>query len=311
MKKIKIKIIDLFECLGMNEIQEYLNTEDIFILTPDKQYERLIGFVKKEAELIKVYYKNGVTLVCSDQHIFLTSEGLKYAVDATDTLFWGEPVEIDRIVFLGNGIAYDISLPEPHLYMQPNGIVHHNTFLSLYRSLEEVLTRDNPFKEVVIVRSIVPTRDIGFLPGSLEEKQEIYELPYKEICTTLFNNKDAWDRLKEQGYARFLSTTAIRGISIDDSIIIVDECQNFTFQELTTVITRVGHRSKIIFSGDRFQNDLITKKNDQSGLELFLDVLRSMEAYEEVVFKPDDIVRSSLVKDFLMACAAKNLLPTT
>lgn len=184
------------------------------------------------------------------------------------------------------------------------------TFLSLYRAIEEVLDRDNTFKQVVVVRSIVPTREIGFLPGSLEEKQEIYELPYSEICSTLFGRKDAWERLKEQGYARFLSTTAIRGISIDDSIIIVDECQNFTFQELASVITRTGHRSKIIFCGDRFQNDLVVKKNDQSGLELFLEVLRTMNAYEEVLFTPDDIVRSSLVKDFLIACSKKGLLPS-
>ena len=94
------------------------------------------------------------------------------------------------------------------------------------------MSKDNPFKQVVVVRSIVPTREIGFLPGSLEEKQEIYEMPYTEVCSTLFGRTDAWERLKEQGYARFLSTTAIRGISIDDSIILVDEVQNYTKNEL-------------------------------------------------------------------------------
>jgi predicted ribonuclease YlaK len=182
------------------------------------------------------------------------------------------------------------------------------TMISLYRAIEEVLSKDNPFKQVVIVRSIVPTRDVGFLPGTLEEKQEIYELPYKEICTTLFGRPDAWDRLKEQGYARFISTTAIRGISIDDAIIIVDESQNATWGELSTVMGRVGHRSKIIFCGDKFQNDL-TKKNDQSGLSTFLSVAREMNEYQEVVFTPNDIVRSSLVKNFIMACAKKDLLP--
>lgn len=182
------------------------------------------------------------------------------------------------------------------------------TMISLYKAIEEVLSKDNPFKQVVVVRSIVPTRDVGFLPGTLEEKQEIYELPYKEICQTLFGRSDAWDRLKEQGHARFISTTAIRGISIDDAIIIVDESQNATWGELSTVMGRVGHRSKIIFCGDKFQNDL-TKKGDQSGLSTFLDVSRSMHEYQEVVFTPDDIVRSSLVKNFIIACAAKNLLP--
>jgi len=182
------------------------------------------------------------------------------------------------------------------------------TFLALYKSIEEVLSKDNSFKQVVVVRSIVPTRDIGFLPGSLEEKQEIYELPYIEICQTLFGRSDAWVRLKEQGHVRFISTTAIRGISIDDAIIIVDESQNATWGELSTVMGRVGHRSKIIFCGDKFQNDL-TKKHDQSGLSTFLNVSRTMDEYLEVVFTPDDIVRSSLVRNFIVACAKNDLLP--
>lgn len=182
------------------------------------------------------------------------------------------------------------------------------TFLSLYRAIEEVLSKDNSYKQVVVVRSIVPSREIGFLPGSLEDKQEIYELPYREICQTLFNRGDAWDRLKEQGYARFLSTTAIRGISIDDSIVIVDEIQNFTWAEASTILTRIGHRSKIIFCGDRFQTDL-NKKNDMSGLVQFLDVCRTIPEYEEVLFTSDDIVRSSLVKSFIVACEKKGVLP--
>jgi predicted ribonuclease YlaK len=183
------------------------------------------------------------------------------------------------------------------------------TFLALYKSLEEVLRKDNPFKEVVIVRSTVQTRDVGFLPGSLEEKQEIFEMPYKEICTTLFGRNDAYQRLKEQGVIRFISTTAIRGISVDDAIIVVDESQNMTWAELSTIISRVGHRSKIIFCGDKFQNDLVKSKNDQSGLSGFLEVAKSMSAYQEVVFTPDDIVRSSLVRDFIIACQDKGLLP--
>lgn len=184
------------------------------------------------------------------------------------------------------------------------------TFLAMYKALEEVLNKDNPFKQLVVVRSLVQLREIGHLPGSLEEKQEIYELPYKEICTTLFGRSDAWERLKEQGYARFISTTAIRGISIDDSIILVDECQSQTFHELSTIISRVGHRSKIIFSGDRFQNDLIYKKNDTSGLKEFLEIVRTMNAYQEVVFTSNDIVRSSLVRDWIVACEQKGIVPT-
>lgn len=235
----------------------------------------------------------------STKHQPVTSNSLRIKLDHLKTF---EPLtENQRLFFdMYRGGGYFIGL-----WGSPGT---GKTMISLYRAIEEVLSKDNPFKQVVVVRSIVPTRDVGFLPGTLEEKQEIYELPYKEICQTLFGRPDAWDRLKEQGHARFISTTAIRGISIDDAIIIVDESQNATWGELSTVMGRVGHRSKIMFCGDKFQNDL-TKKGDQSGLSTFLEVARTMNEYQEVVFTPDDIVRSSLVKNFIIACANKNLLP--
>lgn len=176
------------------------------------------------------------------------------------------------------------------------------TFLAMYRAIEEVLAKDNPFKQVVVVRSLVQLREIGHLPGNLEEKQEIYELPYKEICGTLFGRPDAWDRLKEQGHARFISTTAIRGISIDDSIIIVDEIQNCNWSEINTIVSRVGHRSKIIFCGDFKQTDLIKSNKDTSAFHDFRKVATSMSAFQEVYFTPNDIVRSSLVRDWIIAC---------
>lgn len=176
------------------------------------------------------------------------------------------------------------------------------TFLSLYRAIEEVLDKGNSFEQVVVIRSAVQTRDQGHLPGDIEEKMNIFEQPYKEISHTLFGRSDAWDRLKEQGYARFISTTAIRGISIDDAIIIVDECQSMTWHELSSVISRTGHRSKIIFVGDLKQNDLVKNRNDVSGLNQFLEVLNTMNEYQSVEFTPDDIVRSSLVKSFIVAC---------
>jgi phosphate starvation-inducible PhoH-like protein len=176
------------------------------------------------------------------------------------------------------------------------------TFLALYKALEEVLDKTNSFKQVVVVRSLVQLREIGHLPGDLNEKAEIYELPYKEVCQVLFGRVDAWDRLKEQGHARFISTTAIRGISIDDSIIIVDENQNMNWSEINTIITRVGHRSKIIFCGDYKQTDLIKSNKDQSAFHQFREVAKNMSAFQEIYFTPNDIVRSSLVKDWIVAC---------
>jgi phosphate starvation-inducible PhoH-like protein len=176
------------------------------------------------------------------------------------------------------------------------------TFLALYKALEEVLDKTNSFKQVVVVRSLVQLREIGHLPGDLNEKAEIYELPYKEVCQVLFGRVDAWDRLKEQGHVRFISTTAIRGISIDDSIIIVDENQNMNWSEINTIITRVGHRSKIIFCGDYKQTDLIKSNKDQSAFHQFREVAKNMSAFQEIYFTPNDIVRSSLVKDWIVAC---------
>ena len=175
------------------------------------------------------------------------------------------------------------------------------TFCALYKALEEVLDKTNPFKKVIIVRSAVQGREVGHLPGDLSEKMEIYQQPYRQICETLFGRKDGWDRLEEQGYVEFISTSFIRGMSFDDAIIIVDEMQNMTFEEIDTVMTRVGYRSKIIWCGDYRQTDLNKKKNDVSGILKFFDVAYHMKAFTKIEFEVDDIVRSSLVKDYIIA----------
>jgi predicted ribonuclease YlaK len=175
------------------------------------------------------------------------------------------------------------------------------TFSALYKAIEEVLDRSNTFEKIIVVRSAVQSREIGHLPGSVDEKMEIYQQPYRQICETLFGRKDAWDRLEEQGHIEFISTSFIRGMSFDDAIIIVDEMQNMTFEEIDTVMTRVGHRSKIIWCGDYRQTDLNKKKNDVSGLLKFFDIAYHMDAFTRIEFTPDDIVRSSLVKDYILA----------
>ena len=175
------------------------------------------------------------------------------------------------------------------------------TFCALYKALEEVLDKSNSFQKIIVVRSAVQGREIGHLPGDVHEKMEIYQQPYRQICETLFGRKDAWDRLEEQGYIEFISTSFIRGMSFDDAIIIVDECQNLTFEEIDTVMTRVGYRSKIIWCGDYRQTDLTKKKNDVSGILKFFDIAYHMEAFTRIEFTVDDIVRSSLVKDYIIA----------
>ena len=175
------------------------------------------------------------------------------------------------------------------------------TFIALYKALEEVLDKSNPFKKIIIVRSAVPSREVGHLPGSLDEKTEIYRQPYQQICTTLFGRPDAYDRLEEQGHIEFISTSFIRGMSFDDAIIIVDEMQNMNFEEIDTVMTRVGYRSKIVWCGDYRQTDLNKKKSDVSGILKFFDIAHHMHAFTRIEFLPADIVRSSLVKDYIIA----------
>lgn len=175
------------------------------------------------------------------------------------------------------------------------------TFIALYKALEEVLDKSNPFNKIIIVRSAVPSRELGHLPGDLDEKTQIYRQPYIQICDTLFGRNDAYQRLEEQHHIEFISTSFIRGMSFDDAIIIVDEMQNMTFEEIDTVMTRVGYRSKIIWCGDYRQTDLNKKKNDVSGILKFFDIAMHMKAFTRIEFSPDDIVRSSLVKDYILA----------
>lgn len=174
------------------------------------------------------------------------------------------------------------------------------TFIACYKALEEVLDRNNPFNKIIIVRSAVQSREMGHLPGDVDEKLEIYQQPYRQICHTLFERKDAYDRLVEQGYVEFISTSFIRGMSFDDAIIIVDEMQNMNFEEIDTVMTRVGYRSKIIWCGDYRQTDL-RKSGDKTGILKFFDIAHHMGAFTRVEFTADDIVRSSLVKDYIIA----------
>jgi predicted ribonuclease YlaK len=175
------------------------------------------------------------------------------------------------------------------------------SFIACYKAIQEVFDKTSSFRRVVIVRSAVQSRDVGFTPGSVEEKMSLYEQPYMQIYHTLFNRRDAYEQLKESGRIEFVSTSFIRGMSFDDSIIVVDECQNMTWEELSTIITRVGYRSKIIFCGDYRQTDLYKSNKDKSGLLKFHEVAKLMGSFTSVEFTTNDIVRSSLVKDFLIA----------
>ena len=174
------------------------------------------------------------------------------------------------------------------------------TYIAFFKALEEVMDRTNPYQKLVIIRSSVQSREMGHLPGDAAEKMSMFTEPYKQIAAEIFKRKDAWDRLVEQGYVEFISTSFIRGTTFNNSIIILDESQNCNMHELDTIITRVGHTSKFFLCGDYRQVDL-RKKDDKSGLLDFLTILRSMESFVEIEFGVEDIVRSSLVKEYIIA----------
>lgn len=175
------------------------------------------------------------------------------------------------------------------------------TFCAMYKAIQEVLEKGSSFNKIIVVRSAVQGREMGHLPGDVNDKLEIYQQPYRQICHTLFQMRNAWDRLVEHHQIEFISTSFIRGMSFDNAIIIVDECQNCNFEEIDTVMTRVGHMSKIIFCGDYRQTDLNKRKNDVTGILKFFDIAYHMESFTRVEFTTDDIVRSSLVKDYIVA----------
>ena len=179
------------------------------------------------------------------------------------------------------------------------------TFVSLYLALQDVMNLQTKYDKVVLVRSLIPTREIGFLPGDEEDKAALYQVPYANMVQFMFQqpNEQAfnmlYEKLKQQGSLYFLSTSFLRGLTFDNSIIIVDECQNLNFHELDTIITRVGQDSKIVFCGDFGQSDL-SKTSEKNGLHDFLRILEEMEEFNCVEFDIGDIVRSGFVRNYLI-----------
>ena len=180
------------------------------------------------------------------------------------------------------------------------------TFISLYNALADVLDETTPYERIYLVRSLVSTREIGFLPGDHEDKADIYQIPYKNMVKYMFQMPTDADfemlygNLKAQETIKFWSTSFIRGTTLDNAIVIVDEFQNLNFHELDSIITRVGENSRIVFCGDASQSDLV-KTNDRNGIHDFLNILRKMPSFDIIEFGIDDIVRSGLVKEYIIA----------
>lgn len=217
---------------------------------------------------------------------------------------------LDNIVRLDNFHLKEVE-PKTDNQARTFSAYHHNknlllhgsagtgkTFVSMYLGLHSILNNTG-FHRLVIVRSVVPTREVGHLPGDLEKKIEVYELPYKQITNELFNRGDAYEVMKKKRKIEFLSTSFIRGVTFDNAVIIVDEIQNLSFHELDSVMTRLGENCKVIFCGDFKQTDLKTR-SDRQGLHNFMEILNGMNHFERINFQQEDIVRSALVKDYII-----------
>jgi phosphate starvation-inducible PhoH-like protein len=173
------------------------------------------------------------------------------------------------------------------------------TFVAMYFAMKEMMDKPDIYRELIIIRSMVPTRDIGFLPGNEEEKKLAYTIPYRSICHDLFGYDQAWPKLITQKKIRFESTSFIRGSTFDNAIIIVDEMQNCNFHELDSIITRVGEDCRIIFSGDYYQTDF-KYEDEKNGLIKFLAITEQMRFFRTIEFGWEDIIRSDLVRDYIM-----------
>ena len=184
------------------------------------------------------------------------------------------------------------------------------TFISLYLAIKAVFEGTAP-KPVVIIRSVVPTRDMGYLPGSIKEKSAIYEQPYSAICSELVSGSQnmvtPYQTLKNKGFIEFSTTSYLRGLTFRNNTIIVDECQNMTFHELDSIITRMGEGCRVIFCGDFRQSDL-WKEDEKRGLNRFMTVVSKMHSFDRIEFTKDDIVRSDVVKEYILAKLEEGIL---
>lgn len=196
------------------------------------------------------------------------------------------------------GVVFEYFKKEYHMVLSGSA-GSGKTFLSMFLALEQVLDKDTPYEKLIIVRSVVPTRDIGFLPGTKEEKEDVYTQPYVSIAHELFEDKGAYEKLVTQGALQFLTTSYIRGTTLRNAIVLVDEMQNLNFHELDSVITRVGENCRFIMCGDYYQSDF-EKKNDKDGIVKFLNILDNMKRFKHVEFTWKDIVRSDLVREYIV-----------
>jgi phosphate starvation-inducible protein PhoH len=172
------------------------------------------------------------------------------------------------------------------------------TLMAFYFALREVMLENAD--KVLIIRSVVPSREMGFLPGSEKEKTKSFELPYYGICQQLYGRGDAYEILKQKEIIEFSSTSFLRGLTFDNTIIIIDECQNLSWMELHTVMSRIGNYSRVIFSGDTAQSDL-DERRGKYDLCRMIEICKAMNCFQFINMTPEDVVRSGKARDYILA----------
>lgn len=175
------------------------------------------------------------------------------------------------------------------------------TLLACYLGINEVLNPKTPQKQLIIVRAANATKEIGFLPGTKEEKEEIFQLPYFDVFRFLFNRAATYRDMCDAGVIKFTTTSHIRGLTFENAIVIFDEIQSASRHDIDSLATRLGDDSRLIMIGDGYQNDLHSKRGTEvSGFDYAVGMMHKIDDFDVIQFTHDDIVRSGFVKKWII-----------
>lgn len=302
MKKITTKLSNLHKLFYVDEYeQEFILNEDIFIESLNGEYVKINALVKKITPMLNVEVENILEpYICAEKHLIMSPSGWDFMDNCLDLIdSEGDTLKIISKNKIGMQDSFDVSLDYPHVYCTANGLVHHNTMIPIYLGLKDML-ENGTYDKIVLIRNNESTKDCGFLPGDIKQKFEVFERAFKGQINFLFNRDDAWEILQKKDILVFENTSFLRGITYSNCLIIADECQNYSMQEFSTIITRLDSTSKIVFCGDYAQTDLNLKK-ESSGFKDFLSITKLMEEFSSVEFTVEDIVRSDMIKSFILA----------